>query len=171
MAVYGIEPVIAGLVKRLEDELPAAIDDVNADQTDGILIDRAHLQVLDHVPHILTLHQWPTIGVAEGPGRYEDDTGHEATGVHELQIVAFMQDADLQTLAKKLRRIFVAVERVALAGRVIPHATLGGVNAAWGVQRLRRLPGPTLGEEDPGSVVTWMSSVSLVLLARTDEYG
>lgn len=171
MAVEGVEPVIAGLVQRLTDFLPGEIDAVNAQVTDGMTIDRSGLQILDHVPHILTLHQWPTIGVAEGPGRYEDDSGFEATGVHELHIVCFMQEADQQTLVRNLRRLLVAIERTVLEGRVIPHPTVDGVNAAWGVVRLRRSPGQTLGEDLAENVRTWMSSTALVIQAKTDEIG
>ena len=171
MAILGIEPVVDGLVAKLQADLPAAIDAVNAQVTDGLTVDRGALQVLDHVPHILTLHQWPTIGVAEGPSIAEDDTGFEFTEVDELHVVCYLQDADQQALARRLRRLRLAVVRVCLSGgRVIP-SVVPGTNAAWGVTLRRIDPGQTLGEAEAEHVKTWMSSVRVVIGCKSDQVG
>lgn len=160
--------MVAGLTKRLTSDLPAAVTAVNADVTDGILIDPAR-QILDHVPPPSLLTAFPTVCVAEGPGRFEDDLAHEATGVNELHVLAFLQHSDHQALVRLLRRYRLALARVVLANRVIPHPTQAGVNAAWGLRLVRFEPGPTLGEKDGETVKTWLSWIDVTLEARGDE--
>lgn len=167
--IQGIEPVIDGLVKRLQDELPAIVTQVNSEHTDGVAI-KPPDKVLDHVPPVETLFDTPLVGVAEGPQRFEDDIGSSATGISEIIVVCYVQSDDQQTLVTHLRRWRTALLRGCLpATRTIPHATTAGVNAAWAVNLVRVEPGQTLGEMEAEQVRSWLSWVRLVLEARHDE--
>lgn len=163
-----IEPVIAALKKRLDDDLPAAIDAVNAEVTDGTLVEQPQ-QILDHIPPHEILLAFPTIGVGEGIGRWQDDTGFESTGVHELSVVAFIQASDQQTLVRQLRRMRRAVLRTVMADRVLQDAADPSCNRAWGVMLRQVIPGPTLGDLQAEQVVTWLSWVRVVIEARSDS--
>lgn len=162
-----IEPVIAALKHRLDTDLAAAIDAVNLEVTDGTLIEQPQ-QILDYIPHEDQLLAFPTIGVAEGAGRWIDDTGWEATGVHELSIFAFVQADDQQTLVRRLRRTRRAVLRTVMAGRVLPDAVDASRNRAWGLLLRQVVPGPTLGSTATGAK-TWVSWVWIVIEARSDS--
>ncbi len=166
--VPDIEPVISALKKRLTDDLPAAITAVNATITDGTTID-APQAILDYLPPLELLLAFPTIGIGEGPGRIEDDTGHASTGVHELSVVAFIQAADQQTLVRQLRRTRTAVLRTILDGRHLEDAVDVARNRAWGVRLKQVVPGPTLGDLQAQSVVTWWSYVRIVIECRSDS--
>ncbi len=166
--VPDIEPVIAALKRRLDDDLPAAIAAVNAAVTDGTLID-APQAILDYMPPLELLLAFPTIAIGEGPGRIEDDTGHASTGVHELSVVAFVQADDQQTLVRQLRRMRTAVLRTILDERRLEDAIDPTRNRAWGVQLRQVVPGPTLGDLQAQSVVTWWSYVRIVIEARSDS--
>lgn len=163
-----IEPVIAALLNRLQTDLPPAVAAVNDEITDGTRIEHP-CQILDHIPPIETLLSFPTVGIGEGAGRWQDDTGHEATGVHELSIIAFIQADDQQTLVRQLRRTRRALLRVILDGRVLEDATDPTRNRAWGVMLKQVVPGPTLGDRDAEQIVSWMSWVRIVIDCRSDS--
>lgn len=166
--VPDIEPVIAALMARLQDDLPAAIDAVNGEVTDGTLIDQPQ-QILDHIPPVEVLLSFPTVAVAEGPGRWADDIGAEATGLHELSVVCFLQASDQQTLVRQLRRYRRALLRTVMDGRVLPDAVDPARNRAWGVMLRSIAPGPTLGDLSAQQVVSWMSWLRIVIECRSDS--
>jgi hypothetical protein len=163
-----IEAVVAALCKRLDDDLPAAIDTVNLEVTDGTLIEQPQ-QILDHIPPVEILLAFPTIGIGEGTGHWEDDTGHEATGRHELSIVCFVQASDQQTLVRQLRRMRRALLRTVMADRAWEDAATPTLHRAWGIMLRSVVPGPTLGDMAAEQVVSWMSWVRIVVEARSDS--
>lgn len=166
--VPDIEPVIAALMARLQADLSAAIDAVNLEVTDGTLLEQPQ-QIVDHVPPIEVLLAFPTVAVAEGIGRWADDTGWESTGVHEVSIVCFLQASDQQTLVRQLRRMRRAILRTVMDGRVLEDAEDPSRNRAWGVMLRQIAPGPTLGDLQASSVVSWMSWVRIVIDCRSDS--
>lgn len=168
MSPIGVGDVVDGLVEQLAQRLPVLVDEINA-QHPFDQIDHA-ASILDHVPPVETLYQTPVVGVAEGPQRLEDDIGTSATAVSELVVVCYLQAAEQQRLVTHLRRWRTVLLGACLpAGRVIPHATLPGVNAAYSVALVRIDPGRTIGEMDAEQVATWLSWVRLVLEVRHDE--
>jgi hypothetical protein len=163
-----IEAVVAALKKRLDDDLSAAIEAVNAEVTDGTLIEQPQ-QILDHIPPVELLLAFPTIGIGEGVGRWTDDLGWEATGQHELSIVCFVQADDQQTLVRRLRRMRRALLRTVMADRAWRDAAVPALGRAWGVMLRSVQPGPTLGEVVAEQVRSWASWVQIVVEARSDS--
>jgi hypothetical protein len=168
VTIPDVEPVIAALKKRLTDDLPLAVDAVNAAVTDGTLIDLPG-DIFDFIPPVETLLNFPTIGIGEGVGRIEDDTGHASTGIHELSVFVFIQADDQQTLVRKLRRTRRAVVNAIMDGRVLKDAADPTKNRAWGVMLKRIIPGPTLGDRESSHIVSWMSWVQVVIECRSDS--
>lgn len=168
MTLQGPEPLITALRQRLVDDLPGHVTTVNGEVTDGTTIvspDAAN--ILDYLPSVGELVNFPTVAIEHGPGRFEDDTGHEATGVYDLVVVAFVQDADPQRLARVVRRTHRAVMRTVLAGRAIGS----GSGAAWGVTLNSFDFGPALtrrerGDAPPDTYMTW---VAMSIRCRIDE--
>jgi len=155
------EPVIDAMVCRLRDNLPHVIDQINAADTKDIqleYVDRDN--VLDFIPVVTELVNFPTIGISESPVGLTDDVGWGATGVIPLTVVAFAVEADQRRLAVKLRRYASAVASVVLEGRqMLPEV--------WGITLTSIDPGPTLGRrEDPRS---WMSYVAVSVECKTEE--
>lgn len=163
-----VEPVIAALKKRLTDDLPLAVEAVNATVTDGTTIDLPG-DIFDYIPPVETLLNFPTIGIGEGTGRIEDDTGHASTGIHELSVFAFIQADDQQALVRKLRRTRRAVVNAIMDGRALEDAVDPSRNRAWGVMLRRIIPGPTLGDRESSSIVSWLSWTQLVIECRSDS--
>ncbi len=166
--VPDIEPVIAALHARLTSSLPGAINAVNAAVTDGTLIEHPR-QILDHIPPVEVLLDFPTVAIGEGTGRWQDDTGHEATGVHELTVMAFIQADDQQTLVRQLRRTRKAILSTILDGRALPDATDPTRNRGWGVMLHTIAPGPTLGDVNAEQITSWMSWVRITITCRSDS--
>lgn len=167
-AVPDIEPVIAALLARLTDDLPTAVDAVNATVTDGTTIEQP-AQIVDYIPPHEILLAFPTVAIGEGVGRWADDIGSEVTGLHELAIVAFIQSSDQQTLVRQLRRTRHAILSCVMDGRVLEDVDDPARNRAWGVMLRQVIPGPTLGEVAAEQVVSWMSWVRIVIEARSDS--
>src|SRR4051794_10224449 len=113
MAIELTEPLILALKLRLEDDLRAEVDAVNAQVTDGFTIG-GDAEILDFIPPPSDLLSPPVIGIGEGPGRFEDDIGGSATGKYELLVVIYDQAADQAALTWQLRRWAKAITRVAL---------------------------------------------------------
>ncbi len=163
-----VEPVIAALLARIEDDLPLAVTAVNAAVTDGTLIEYP-CQITDHVPPVELLLAFPAVGIGEGPGRWADDIGSEVTGTHELSVFAFVQASDQQTLVRQLRRTRKALLTVITDGRVLEDASDPTRNRAWGVIVKQIIPGPTLGDVESSQVRSWMSWVRIVIECRSDS--
>src|SRR5439155_21841787 len=112
------EAVIDALVVKLKAGLPDAIAQLNAADTKGIVLPDI-TDVLDYIPTPGQNNRLPVVGISEGPSEIADDTGHGATGDHQLVLVTFVQDADQQRLAVMLRRYTRAVLSVAIEGRSV----------------------------------------------------
>ncbi|MGH9380882.1 MAG: hypothetical protein ACRD2Z_09770 [Thermoanaerobaculia bacterium] len=145
MTLRLVEPAVDALRDRLEAALPAEIEAINAEAAavaDGYTIEGPQL-VLDYVPNLDLLNQFPTVAIAnEGTGRFEDDNAWSATGLYELGVVSFIQDADQQALVRRLRRYTLAVTRVALDDRNLGS----GTGIPWGVVLKRINYGPALAD-------------------------
>lgn len=163
MAIELNEPVIAAVYERLlGSDLTDAIDAINAEVDDGIMVEVPQ-QVLDYMPTPELLTEFPTIGIGDAPSTFEDDIGSSATGRHELLICVFCQNADQRALAWQLRRYAQAIVRTVLDGR-----NLG--DAAWGTGLVRVSPGPALADNpDPEAVQDWMSWTGVQIWAKRDE--
>ena len=146
MTIRGTEQAVDALRDRLEADLPAAITAINAEApatADGYTIENPQL-VLDYVPPLDHLNTFPTVCVAQGPGRFEDDNAWHATGVYELAAVAFLQDSDQQALTRRIRRYNLALMRVVLKDRNLGS----GTGIPWGVTLKRIDFGPALADMD-----------------------
>lgn len=163
------EAVIAAVKKRLDDDLGAAIDTINAAVTDGVTIEKPTGRIFDFVPPAETLVDFPTVGIGEVSNRVQDDTGWASTGVHEVALLVFVQADDQQTLVRKLRRTRLAVTRTIMQDRVLEDRADPTRNRAWGVVYRRDEPGPTLGDMQAEQVVSWMSWVRIVIECRSDS--
>lgn len=152
-------PVVAALKARLESDLPAVITAVNADAPAYPI--SAPVAVFDFVPPIALITDFPTVGIGDGPTRFEDDTGFSATGRHELLLIAYLQQADQAALAAQLRSYARALASVALDSR-----NLG--TGAWGTGLIQIDPGPTLTDnaEHPQTFASW---VAVRMWAKSDE--
>jgi hypothetical protein len=169
MSVRLTEPVVAALVQRLSDDLTAAIDQVNAGATDEIGV-RYPQRVLDHLPTLEVMTDFPVIGVGEGPGSLVDDTGHSMTGRYTLTVCVYESDADSQVLTTRLRRLRLAAFRTVIDGRVLPTAD-GTATAAYGINPLRLLPGDRLADFDRHSqrITSFMGWCGFTVECLTDE--
>ncbi len=160
--VNGPEPSVQALVTRL-GALDEYIALANAQVTDGATVD-APVQILDYVPPLDQLDQFPVIGIGDAPGRWEDDTGFEATGVYGLTVVWFLQDADQQTLARKARRTLQVLLSCVMDQRKWD-------DEHWGVTLQGTRPGGALADrpgpnEPPTAYLTW---VGVAVTVKTDE--
>lgn len=151
-------PVVAALKARLDSDLAAAIALVNADSSVDIEGPKA---IHDFVPPVGLIVDFPTIGIGDGPTRFEDDTGFSATGRHELMVVVFLQNPDQEQLAAQLRAYTRAIATCVLDGR-----NLG--DGAWGTGLIQVDPGPTLADDpdDPKVFATW---TAVRIWAKSEE--
>lgn len=156
----GVEPIIDAIITRFNDEVAAAVATVNARDTKGIeLAAPPTSAILDYVPTPSLLTHFPTIAIEDGASRLTDDNGWAATGLDELVIVVFEQDADQRRLAIKLRRWQLIIRSIVLQDRT--------VGPAWGLVDKGTRPGPTLGRnEDPQD---WMSWTALMVEVRSEQ--
>lgn len=159
--IQGVEPVIAALKVRLDAELPGEVILTNSDHTDYPL---SAPTVLDYLPTPQgEMGEFPLVGIGERRGRLEDDTGWSATGVYEVMVIAWDQDADQRALAFKLRRWERCLLRASLKNRRLtdPRSQVG-----WGLTAGDLLPGPTFELEDPRTYLSWRA---VTITARSDE--
>lgn len=153
-------PVITTLKARLETNMPIMIADINLNQITPVYTIDNPAQVLDYIPTTADLFQFPTLGISDGNILLDDDTGWGATGIFDLTVVAFIQDADLRALAWKLRRYAQAMVRSIRS----PDMKLGD---GWGIYNFSVRPGPTLGrDEDPR---LFMSTVAVTFFVKTEQ--
>lgn len=158
-----LELALLGLVKKLEDGLPAAVTAINTGtlvQADGIGCE-VPVEVLDHVPPLEVQERWPLVGVQQLPSTFPNDTGTEMEGSHRVLVVAFLQHDDRQVLARQCRRLLAAIRTVVMADRTIPHPfdTVADI-VAYGVLADQTVPGPMLADipndgEPPDGYITW----------------
>lgn len=156
------EPLITGLVARLQSDLPGEVAAINAQGRDDVVL-RGPLpeNIRDFVPSPELITDTPTLGIQELPSTAVDDIGSSFTGVHQLAVVVFYTETELRRLAWSLRRYMQAITTVALEGRQIGDA--------WAVVFKGTVPGRTLERaENPGTYMSW-SAVRLE--ARREETG
>lgn len=159
------EPIKHAIIDRLENDLPAVIDEINAEADDGYEL-RVPEAIFPHVPSVGLLRTWPTLGIQKLPGALEDDIGSSAVARCELAVLAFDQSADLLELGWRLERWERALATVLLAGRELGQ----GGDAAYSVSLVATRPGPTLGDaEDPAQVKTYTSWCAVVIRCLRDE--
>ena len=159
MAIKLWEPVVTSLRDRLETDLPATITTINSTQTTPSYPIENPQRVLDFIPTVADMFAFPVVGISDGIFNLEDDTGWGATGVFELTIVVFLQNADPRALAWQLRRYAQAVTRVALEDR--------SIGDGWGVTLKQVRPGPTLGrDENPRQ---WLSTVAVSIEVKSEQ--
>lgn len=156
------EPLITALVARLQTELPPAVQAINDQGRDDVVL-RVPLpeRILDYVPSPELIVDTPTLGIQELPSTVTDDIGSSFTGVHQLAVVVFYTETELRRLAWSLRRYMQAITTVALEGRQIGDA--------WGVVFKGTVPGRTL--ERPENPDTFLSWAAVRLEARREEAG
>jgi hypothetical protein len=156
------QPIIVEVQQRLNSDLATNIAAVNAEQTDGFDVEVPGTEeIFDYIPPPGLLTAFPSVGIGDGPSRFEDDIGSSATGRHELLIVAYEQDADQRALAWKLRRHCQAIVRTILDGRNLD-------SAAWGTGLVAIRPGPTI-EDDPDNPKVWTSWSGVHIWAKKEE--
>lgn len=164
--------IVAGLVNRIQTDLPAIVTARNAMAdvvADGIEA-QAPAQVLDHVPPLEIQTEWPFIGVVRQPSRFEDDTGHSMTGVHTLTVVTFVHEPEQQALVRRLDRLTTCVVDCVIDGRYIPAAS-GGDRVAWGVQLGQVRWGDALADvpSDNDPPQAWITWSEFDIVCRNDD--
>lgn len=153
------EPVVAALVARLESDLPGEIAALNAEGGQQV---EPPAQVLDHPASEGHLVAFPTLAIQDLDSDFDTDAGSFAVGDHQLAVIVFLQDADLQALARSLRRYVRAVTAVALRDR--------NLGPGYGTRLVRISYGPTLDHEGQDPRV-WDSWVGVRLRVTVDEDG
>jgi hypothetical protein len=164
------EPVVTALVDALKSGLNDTIDQLNAELADEVTVRHVDdVRILDHLPTLEVMQAFPVVGVGEGSGSFEDDTGHSMTGRYQLAICVYESDVDRQALATKLRRLRLAVTRLLLAGRVLNDSQ--GNLVAYGIRPIRLLPGTVLADLDQSHqrVQSFMAWCGLVCEFLADE--
>lgn len=161
--IKGIEPVIAAMQARLSADLPAEILVANDDADDGLVLD-VPVHVLDYIPAVGELRDFPTVGLLHGAGTFEDDSAVSATGVYSIGIVTFVQQAEPDLLARALRRYTRSILRVALKNRAIQ----GG---PWGMILQSVDYGPALADvpEGGGPPTRYIAWSTVQIQCRQDE--
>jgi hypothetical protein len=144
------ETVITALQGQLAAELPATVQTVNADVSDGYTI-LDPVKVYDHVPPLTVLAGagFPAVAIEDGRSRFENDLIYSVDGVHQLLVVAFVSNPDPEALAWQLRRYQQAIALAIQADRTLAGTVyttrLNGID-----------PGPILAPSDKlaGSLAT-----------------
>jgi hypothetical protein len=155
--IVGVEPVIKAVQARLVADLAAQIDTLNNSVVDGVTVDHPITDgILDYIPLPGELVDAPMIGIDEGRLQWEDDQGFSATGIVDLLVVAYVQNADQGALTNLRRRMSLAIMRSILEG-----PTPRRLDPAWGITFRGSEPGPTGGspwktdDQPPYSYLTW----------------
>lgn len=166
--IVGPEPVIKAVQAALIANLPGQIDTLNNDVDDGVTVDHPITDgILDYIPLPGELVDAPMIGIDEGRLQWEDDQGFSATGVVDLLVIAYVQNADQGALTNLRRRMSLAIMRTILEGEV-PRRIM----PAWGITFRGGEPGPTGGspwktdDQPPYSYLTW---TTLAFRCKYDE--
>jgi hypothetical protein len=165
------EPAIAAVLARLEDpaqlnaEIASIAAGVTAADQAASLVPVPVANINDFVPPPSFLVDFPQIGIQDMGTRLEDDTGHSATGRHNLGIVIFCSDPNPEILAWELRRYAQAVVRVMLRDRAFTEAPAAG----WAIGAADPLVawGPTLSKAVNPQV--WMSWCVVQIWTRREE--
>lgn len=165
--IRGVEAATTALARRLTDDLPAVIDEINASHPDDEVVPQAE-EILDYMPNLGGLLTFPTVAIGHGPGTWTDDTGFSATGTYDLLIVAFVQHADQRILAQHVRRYQLALLRTVLTN----SRNLGtGDGIPWSIVVKAMDFGPSLGQQ-PGAdepFTAFLTWTALSITCKLDE--
>lgn len=172
------EVIAEGIAKVLEERLPTAIEEINAEKTDLVLPPPA--QILPYIgTEASTLAGMPIFGVADMPARFEDDLVTSLTAAYEFYVHVVVQDSDNGTLVKMLRRYLRAIAVSLQADRSAP-LTEGKPSVLsreglgiWALMFETIQPGPMLGDRDPNAPdaapTSWLSWTGLVVSCKREE--
>jgi len=122
-----IENTCDALAAKLTANLPAKIAVINAEATDGNLIENATGISLGERAE----PTYPWITVAPSRTGRDLDTGERLVYAHSIDLISVYWDADEDALVRKLLRFGRAVREVALEKRQ-PGVNLG--EGGWGLQ-------------------------------------
>lgn len=122
-----IENTCDAMIEKLDVELAARIEAINAEVTDGFLIEN---------PTGISLGEraeptYPWITVAPQRSALDLDTGERLVTAHMIDVISVYWDADEDALVRKLLRFARAVRQVGLDKRQ-PGVNLG--EGGWGLQ-------------------------------------
>lgn len=158
------EPIIAALVAQLRANVAAEVDAINADVTDGRMIEPP-AQILDYAPTPSDLQGgFPIIGVASAPSKFEADLVTSVVGVHQIILVGVISNPDPSVLEWQLRRYLRLMMNIVQLDR-----TYGG--RCRGTILDRADPGPLVKNTNPNIDAAWLSDCYLWLRCTRDECG
>lgn len=169
MAYELYERVASALRSAVATDINTRIDAVNSAVTDGTTIEYPK-EVLDHMPPLDAVFDFPLIGIIDGPGTWEDDTGFEAKGVYQMSLICVLQNAEIQLLVRQTRRYVKAlVNSIMYATDNLPRRSLGPI---YGMRVVRIVPGQIFNEvhdesSPPYAFVTWAELVIECLVEET----
>jgi hypothetical protein len=131
-----IENTCDAMIAKLVAELPAAIDTVNEEVTDGMEIEHVATDA-NGAPGIKLGERsdtpYPWVTVMPSRTAKDLDTGERLVYAHTIDIVSVYWDTDEEALVRKLLRFSRAVREVALDRRQ-PGVVLG--EGGWGLEFL-----------------------------------
>lgn len=141
MASVEIETTLDAIKAKLDAQLSAKIDAVNAAATDDIVIEYP-TAVEVGASHDFV---YPYIVVVPEDSTPETDTGAEFVWLHVVRVVSFVAEWDTGKLVRRLVRMQRAVREVCLSQRQ-PGVAIG--DGGWGIRLLRSEYGPVF-QPDP----------------------
>lgn len=155
--------VIHAIKAKIDANIAAYVTSTNSDLVNNGVLAEAPLQVLDYLPSVANLLQFPTVGIGEGPIDFQDDTGWSATGTFDIAIVLFVREAtgNRFNLAWKLRHTMAALASCVLTDR--------DVGAGWGVVLRSIEPGPVLRSRDNAAPDAILGVRSMVINVRDEQ--
>lgn len=157
--------VIKAIKALLDSQLATYVTATNAQLVSNGVNAEMPAQVLDYLPSVANLTQFPTIGIGEGPVGFEagSDTGWTAIGAFDIAIILFLREGsgNRHDLAWKLRHTMAAVASCILHGR--------DVGAGWGVQLRSIEPGPILQPRDNAAPEAILGVRSMVIGIRDEQ--
>lgn len=164
----GFDAIIPAWQAKLEAELPAACELVNAGVDDGWLATPGLIVPYPPIPS--TVNEFPTTGMLKINDSAEDDVGHEWTGVYTIGLIVFTQHAEPAGLETTTRRQVRALKAAALANRRLPvpdyplmtTGRLSYLGTNWG-PAFADIPS---SEAPPSAYYTW---AIIRIVSRHDE--
>lgn len=150
--IGGSDPLVAAVIARLKERLPAALAAQNARYGDDVPLPMPDDDVIrDYVAPDES--SYPALYVLAGDAWTGEQTGAWLTATHEVTVVLLHQADTTQHLAYAIRRYEAAV-RDALLARQAPAPAHG---LMW--RRSRRSPIFAPEEDQPTAWMTWVEVV------------
>lgn len=165
MQILGPEPSVVALRDRLDTELPAIIDAINATAADSVVMEHP-AQVLTHVPNPGELVQFPTIGIERARATVADDIGTSFRVTQGLVVLAYVQNADQPSLVTLTDRWIRAIQTAVRLPGGVPTINLGfGPALPYSVQFRGSDSGPASNTPVPGLTppATWWTWCGVAL--------